>query len=65
MYSNVHPTPVENPRLTNFSESCMKLLGIPVDELNDGDKRKEYGELLSGNRLFDGGSYLSHNYCGH
>ena len=52
VYSKVLPTLVVNPRLTNYSAGCMKLLGISEEELNESERRKEYGELLSGNRLF-------------
>jgi serine/tyrosine/threonine adenylyltransferase len=42
------------------------LIGIDSQEIMANEQlKKEYAELLSGNRLFEGSEPISHNYCGH
>ena len=67
IFSRVIPTPLKNPRIGALSNSCLQLFGLDKTEIQSGDpnKEKEYAELLSGNRLWEGSITISHNYCGH
>ena len=44
----------------------MELIGLTKEDILASEElKKEYAELLSYNRLFDGSITISHNYCGH
>lgn len=66
MYSRVIPTPLKNPKIGALSQPALELIGLSKEEILQSEALKlEYAELLSGNRLFEGGNPISHNYCGH
>jgi serine/tyrosine/threonine adenylyltransferase len=67
VYSRNLPTPLnKNPRILALSEPALQLVGLDSEEiLKNEESKREYAELLCGNRLLKDSIPISHNYCGH
>jgi serine/tyrosine/threonine adenylyltransferase len=61
LYSRVHPTPVEAPRLVAWSPEVAALLGIDPAELQS----PEFAQVFGGNALIEGMEPYAANYGGH
>ena len=63
-YSKVRPTAIIEPYIAAYSESCMRMIGVSPELINDQAKNKELAEYLCGNKLCEGSDPVSHCYCG-
>jgi uncharacterized protein YdiU (UPF0061 family) len=62
VYSQVKPTPRENPRLVCLSEPALRLLDLNKKSVEKDPKSPLY---FSGNEILPGSIPIAHNYCGH
>lgn len=51
-YSQVKPTPLENPRVACLSDSALKLIDLDSEIVNG--ESELYAEYFSGNKLIEG-----------
>lgn len=66
MYSRTFPTPLKNLKILALSQPALELIGLDTEEiLKNEESKKEYAEILCGDRLFEQSIPISHNYCGH
>ncbi|MFS0781258.1 protein adenylyltransferase SelO [Bacillus sp. 1P06AnD] len=60
-YSNVLPTPVEEPKLVVFNQPLAVSLGLDADRLDT----KEGADVFAGNQIPAGGDPIAQAYAGH
>jgi len=60
-YTHVNLNPVKSPKLVIFNYPLANSLGLNSDLLTSEDGVS----ILAGNKLIDGGSFISQAYCGH
>ena len=60
-YTHVNLNPVKSPKLVIFNYPLANSLGLNSDLLTNEDGVS----ILAGNKLIDGGSFISQAYCGH